>query len=104
MSAQSTNPSDGGLAFGVASGTAGAGILLLALFSMALPIVVLTTVALVPLLVIGLVPVLIIAAVATPVALVRRLARRGLRSPKRERSESSARRDGPIGRAATVAH
>jgi hypothetical protein len=59
----------------VASGVAGVGIILLALFPIALPIVVLTTVALVPLLIIGLVLALVIGVLAAPIVLLRRLLR-----------------------------
>ena len=74
MTARSSDSSGGGV-FGVASGIAGAGILLLALFPLALTIVILTTVALVPLLVIGLVAGVVIGVLAAPVLLVRRLLR-----------------------------
>jgi membrane protein implicated in regulation of membrane protease activity len=103
MTAQTTNLSGEDVAFGVASGIAGFGIILLALFSMALPIVILTTVALVPLLIIGLVPVLVIGALAAPVVVARRVLRRRHRSTKPERDERAARRDHHVGRAATAA-
>ena len=72
------------VAFGAASVIAGTGILLLGLFALALPIIVLTTVFLVPLLAIGLVPVLVVGILATPVLLVKRLQRHG--RPPRGRS------------------
>jgi hypothetical protein len=61
------------LLFGISVPLTGAGVVLLALMPLALPILVLTIVATVPRLVVGLVVALVLGVVAAPVIVVRRL-------------------------------
>jgi hypothetical protein len=75
----------------------GGGIITMALFPLAIPLLALTAVAVIPLLVIPLVGGLVAALVAVPVLLVRGLARRVLRAFR-------ALRKGTAGRGATPVH
>jgi hypothetical protein len=60
----------------------GGGIVTMALFPLALPLIALTAIAVLPLLLIALVPVLLVAAVALPILLVRRLWRPVVRAQR----------------------
>lgn len=75
MSTNSTDPRHMETIAGIAVPLTGAGVILLALMPLALPIVVLTIAAAIPLLVGGLLVGLVVGVVAAPVVVVRRLLR-----------------------------
>jgi hypothetical protein len=97
MNAESTAPSRAEIVDELYKWTVGGGIVTLALFPLALPIIALTAIAVLPLLLIVLVPALLVAAVAAPILLVRRLVRG--RAPKAPARSSMVSPPSPSGRA-----
>ena len=83
--------SAGQAASGLHAVSVGGGIVFVALAPLALPILLLTAVAVAPLLVLAVVPGAVVAALALPVLLVRRLWRRGGPRPPRQARELSPR-------------
>jgi hypothetical protein len=97
MNAEPTTPSRAEIADEAYKWTVGGGIITVALFPLALPIIALTAIAILPLLLIVLVPALLIAAVAVPILLVKRLVR--LRAPQPSARSSMISPPSPSGRA-----
>lgn len=97
MNAEPTTPSRAEIADEAYKWTVGGGIITVALFPLALPIIALTAVAVLPLLLIVLVPALLVAAVAVPILLVRRVVRR--RAPQPAARSSMVSPPSPSGRA-----
>jgi hypothetical protein len=89
MNAQSTAPSRTEIVDEISKWGVGGGIVFVALAPLALPILILTAVAVAPLLVIAVVPGVVVAALALPILLVRRLWRRGGPRPPRQARELS---------------
>jgi hypothetical protein len=88
MNAQSTAPSRTEIVDEISKWGVGGGIVFVALAPLALPILILTAVAVAPLLVIAVVPGVVVAALALPILLVRRLWRHGPRPPRQTRELS----------------
>ena len=89
MNAQPTAPSRAEIVDEVSKWGVGGGIVFVALAPLALPILLLTAVAVAPLLVLAVVPALVVAALALPILLVRRLWRRGGPPPPHQARELS---------------
>jgi hypothetical protein len=91
MSARATTPAAADLAEEASAWAVGGGIITMALFPLALPILLLTAAAVIPLLLLGLAVALVVGVVAGPLLLLRRLRRtsrfsaaRGMAEPGRQ--------------------
>jgi hypothetical protein len=89
MNAQPTAQSRAEIVDEVSKWSVGGGVVFVALAPLALPILLLTAVAVAPLLVIAVVPGVAVAALALPILLVRRLWKRGGPRPPRQAREVS---------------